>query len=321
MPNHENFSGSARALRTLFFTLIVTFIGVCVVFFAIDVVYPGVLVGPSVKATLNVLTTGLFTAIFTKLLFTLGYFRDALSDLLHDDAWINKRSDLPKLWKRLTTKLFLPEMIENTHHKDHVFDAIDRAMSRIIKSEQSTVEFYGEAVKRTITISWENDSKINVVIEDSMEFDVIPYDREKGCRLVTRFTPTSGLDKSEWKTSLVRLSVDGAPANSAMSTTDADDRLTTELRSGKERYKVKRLMKFVQPLDRDPIFACEMESVVLGMDVTVNVVSEGLQAVFDEPGSRNLFKDSDSGRLICRIASPDVALLPRQGFYVIMTRG
>jgi hypothetical protein len=64
--------------------------------------------GPLAQKVAGAALVGGFTALFTRFLAVIGMFRDAISEVMLDDRWLDRRNDLRQLWHRITRRVFMP---------------------------------------------------------------------------------------------------------------------------------------------------------------------------------------------------------------------
>jgi hypothetical protein len=268
----------------------------------------------------QVILIGASTTAFTRLLGGMGLFRDAISDVLGEDRWLDRRKDLDDLWRRITRRIFLPGFREDAPDANRLMVALNATMDKLLYQPDKQVNYYQREMKRRIRIEWIDQASRKVKITDRLKTTIVPFDAQKGCQHEIRTRPTTGETLDAYTILLVSLSVDGAQQKVDPIIEENVHRYEVQLK-GKDSFELERTMTFEQNLLQDPIYYVYAgRGVVWGLEAIIDPTpARNLRINFEEVGVEGAFKPlGDHGVGGSEEWEANGALLPNQGFQVIM---
>jgi len=265
---------------------------------------------------------GFSTAIFTQLLGSMRMYRNAISDFFASDEWIDKRNDLDKLWKRISLRILLPGFNQDAHGADKIVEALNAAMTKLVKTNGDSPKFYAKEEQRRIFISWADRDKRMLKIHDHLSCDIVVYDENEDAHyeITVSQTDSSALREEDFKVESVK--IDGVEIDTGKPIDGKDGKsriVRVPLKRGKT-HKLLRVTSTHQNIDGDPIYIAGAGRVTHGMRVIIKSMESDLRVNFAEIGVDNEFEPvvpgSPDGSMERVTAS---ALLPEQGFVLAIT--
>jgi hypothetical protein len=264
---------------------------------------------------------GTSTALVTRLLGGVGMFRDAISDVLGEDAWLDRRNDLEDLWRRITRRIFLPGFREDAPDAPQLLAALNDTMTQMVHKPAQRVSYYAKDVKRRITVRWHNETARTVKMTDVLDCRIFPFEPHKGCIYEIYFTGTTGEPITDYSIQLTKLSIDEEEQDITKVKREQEGnwvRLLVEL-NGKRSYRLSRTLEIIQNIEADPIFVVAAGRVVWGMSAIVFCDTPAIRINFEEVGVTRVFRavrtDDANGGFE---RETNGALFPEQGFMFVM---
>lgn len=261
---------------------------------------------------------GASTAVFTRFMGSVGMFRQALSDILLEDKWIDRRNDLDELWQRIGLKIFMPGLkrVQN----DEFLRAVQAAIRQgFIRGRRRVTNFYCQNGRQRIVISWADSVQRKLRIESQISWDVVPFEETLGADYKIIFFPTAGQSLADYEIEPPRLVVDGR--NLTLMSFPLEEGIiqySTVLR-GAQRFSAVETIIYVQDIVNDPIFIFGNAKTVWRLNVVVVIRAANLHVTFQEFSPEPLFtKIRNEPEMIER--DTQHALLPEQAFGLIFAK-
>jgi hypothetical protein len=269
----------------------------------------------------QIVLIGASTAAFTRFMASMGMFKDALADLMQEDAWIDRRNDVEKLWGRITRRIFLPGFREDAPHAGPLLDALNQTMGQLIKPEKRA-DYFAKDMRRRIEISWFDEAGRIVEIVDYLESDIVPFRPDKGCSYEMEFTPTTGELIEDYYIAIRDLCIDNEPKDPDSYRAEIVNGVTkySVKMEGKDRHFFSRTMIYRQNVDADPIFYVAAGRVVWGMNAIITLSARGLRLNYEDIGIERAFRDVPHSATVTE-RDTRAALLPDHGFIIVMASG
>lgn len=264
----------------------------------------------------TLLGIGASTALFTRLLGGMGMFRDAIADVLGDEAWLDRRNDLDDLWRRITRRVFLPGLSDSSDKSSAQFlVALNEAMTGAIPDRRS--RYYEKNVRRTATIRWVDKDKRIVEIIDTMNCEVVVFARQDQAYEV-RCSPPVGRDLADYSIVVLSARVDGKEWLGKDGRNISPEGILEIPLKALSTHTLSRELKFKQDLKEDPLLHLSCGHVTWGMTVTVVNLESDLKTIWEEIGISNVFQLEKNERCLLQLTTR-AALFPEQGISLILT--
>jgi hypothetical protein len=258
---------------------------------------------------------GASTALFTRFLGGMGLFKEAISDVLGEDKWLDRRNDLDDLWRRISRRIFLPGFIEsNDPSASQFLEAINDAMTKtLLRSASVHHSYYSKDATRTIVIRWADEARRLITINDTLHCKISVFGK-KDDEYRIQCLPTSGNALNDYELKLVSAKLD---KKSIVVTAPEDGVHRIPLKGGTSHF-ISREIHLIQNLLKDPLVIVSSGHVCWGMDVTiVNEIAE-LSLNWGESGMLGVFEKMKSEPRLIQLRTREV-LLPTQGIYIVLT--
>ena len=122
---------------------------------------------------------GASTALFTRFLGGMGLFKDAISDVLGDDKWLDRRNDLEDLLRRISRRLFLPGFQETSETTEFLSDFNNAIARMVMRSAVHRHGYYEIDVNRVVRVKWKDEAERTLEMTDTVNCDVVVFQRSR----------------------------------------------------------------------------------------------------------------------------------------------
>lgn len=252
-------------------------------------------------------------AAFTDFLRYTGLFRDVLVDVMESertrsvirdsvdvDHLLERRTDLPELWRRLTRRIYLGGIDTTSGRHGELSRAVERAIGRRFPVED---EFYYRRLVRTIVLTWADRSSGALAIREEWSFTVVPFRADRSCRYRGVLRGAENLSLDDYRHELDELWVGGKklPLQEAAAWEDQHvlpaiglirvagknegrtRSLTVDLPPG-ESFAFLRVRHMVQNVLEDPVLIRLSPGIVTDLELRVTCDAVGLRLQFASLG-------------------------------------
>lgn len=260
---------------------------------------------------------GASTALFTRFLGGMGLFKDAISDVLGDDKWLDRRNDLEDLLRRISRRLFLPGFQETSETTEFLSDFNNAIARMVMRSAVHRHGYYEIDVNRVVRVKWKDEAERTLEMTDTVNCDVVVFsDRDQEYRVIA--TPASGNTLAAYGIDLDSASVDGRQlVPLEIASKDTPGTFVIPLKP-KSKQSITRVLRCSQNLTIDPLIYVSCGHVAWGMTVTIVNGAKGLRIAVEEVGVQNVFKPEQNDEDFMRYVAKGV-LLPEQGLSLVLT--
>jgi hypothetical protein len=259
---------------------------------------------------------GASTALFTRFLGGMGMFKDAISDVLGEDRWLDRRSDLPDLWRRITRRLFLPGYDEKQSGPDFL-GAFNNAVTKsMLRPAGLSHGYYEKEATRTIELSWKDRDKEILQLRDQLSCTVIVFSGKPEAYSI-KCSPTAGNAIEQYELGL-SASLDGAPV--VMKGSPEGGMLVYDIAIPNSNVgaKLQREINAVQIPSSDPTYYVICGHITWGMTIIVINEAPGLKVSWEQIGVEGSFKPESVRSKFIHLVTKDT-LLPDQGVLLVLT--
>lgn len=125
------------------------------------------------------LAGGVFAAILKSMQFT-GFYKSALFDIVFGDKYLNTRSDLQDVWRRVSSAMYKKNFYELENH------LLDVVVDRYIPVNK---DFYYKNYKRKCVIDWVDKEKTMVYMHEELSLEIVPVRKKRKYFISLNFAP------------------------------------------------------------------------------------------------------------------------------------
>ncbi len=277
---------------------------------------------------LAILSSGIFLAVLKWFQF-MGFFKEEMhkivessqfnaqlqnsfNNVMYSDEFLQKRSDIEAIWKRVTRCYFKSEF------PNEVSDKINEKLSRVFFHNNNISHFFRTCII-TLNISLDEDGYLH--IEGTTESKLIRNSTNPFQYDLRHYVPKRSEDDQKSLIDIHHFSVDGNPIDLAplKKAEDKQNRLQEILDvklEGKKEYNLIIKSRMSYSIDLGNIYTHVNERAVEYMRVEVNY-SPNLQVCFLPIGNEEFSGDTSDGKLIKVYTD---LLLPEKGFNLIFIK-
>jgi hypothetical protein len=260
---------------------------------------------------------GASTALFTRFLGGMGMFKDAISDVLGEDRWLDRRSDLADLWRRISRRLFLPGFDENAAGSEEFLAEFNKAMTKtVLRSAGRYHGYYEKDARRVIELTWLDPENKILRLQDELRCDVIVFSQQTEIYEI-KCTATAGLGIDSYKLS-VTASVNNVTAKPSGDSADGRSIFRLEVPHTTNPNKFHRAIAAEQAPLTDPTYYVICGHVTWGMNIIVRNRAPGLRVSWEEIGVDAGFSLENNSSDFLQLVSEDI-LFPDQGVILVLT--
>jgi hypothetical protein len=268
----------------------------------------------------QVILVGGLVGTLTNSLKYIGIFKEAVADVVHGKDFLQSRSDLPELWKRVTSVLCqekFPQLADRLHGD---------VLANFLPAKK---DFYYSNYFRECTLSFEGEQRDIVTIHEEIEFDLHPARREMEIPYTYRSWCDSRTPREVALVSGLRLFIDDVDQGDVLKEEEYEDEFGGKglsqsylvPLSGQEVYKIRRHMTRRLQIDRDPVIEFSSDEFILGCTVKFRSATAEIVPVFQSVGT-DKFHDKSIGRkgdLKVYRTLPSL-MFPKQGYILFVQR-
>lgn len=266
-----------------------------------------------------VLSSGIFAAVLKSIQFS-GIFREEIEKVILSDEYLQRRKDLPELWRRVSKTLY-----------EKRFPLISDDLENIVleKYLPTGETYYYEDLSVEVIVE-EFDGEF-VTLNESFSFQIVPSSKDEKIELFQRVALDVGSeDNSKTSYALTSFEVNGKEYLSEDvigSDGNGYDEVgkpqrQIELRvnlEGKEKYLCKKVERKVYSIKNDPYKAVRMGHITKGLELSVDFSGcENFDVDFLSLGTPYEYKTKmEKSRKVLVKTYEKGLILPNQGYVLI----
>lgn len=270
-----------------------------------------------------ILVGGVFGSVLRSFQF-MGVFKEALSDIIFEEGFLEIRRDLVPLWRKLSTAIYkkkFPELSSQIH------DAVITGYLPVTK------DFYYKNYDRVCSVSWKDHDASIVEVAEEVQLDIVPAQPEREISYFFRRNQPKGDVHMQAEHIIKELNIDGKNYTEVCNQESKKGQQSTEelhttyevKLKGKDKYRVVRKTTSSYPLSVDPCIKVSTDQFLLGAKIRVYCPPPDLKVSFVSSGTLHEFNDClPSGRPNDRARDLDFEykdlIFPRQGFILLLSR-
>jgi hypothetical protein len=265
-----------------------------------------------------VLVSGVVNTLLSSLTY-IGIFQQAIYDVMYSDKYLKTRTDLPELWRRVTSAITQDKFSTLTQQ------LYPRILSKYLPSDKN---FIYSRFDRECILDWESKQDNIVNWKETIEVILTPWSPNEEIEYKYVSKTDSRTPRDLAKINIDFLEIDGTNYNHVLQEEEYDDEFGNKgLHSyysikliGKPEYKITRVLTRKICLLQDPVMEYGSPQFIVAKTVRVrSQAPESLRAVFVSVGS-DQFEDKATGpapfwSIHKELTGP---LIPNQGYIVFI---
>jgi hypothetical protein len=264
---------------------------------------------------------------------------DLAGKIVTCDTWMERRSDLPDLWRALTRRIYMPFLAEKLANGNGGARELAEALEGSIR-DRFTYDrrLYLRDYNRRQEIVWADETRRVVQINDTVDFTIVPFVADEAVEWIVQRVADSVLPLGDYAENVSSFEINHCPTSPA--STRLSEGGKTEIRvyalNGSPEYHLFMRRSISWVLDDDPTYEHISAYVTHRARLTIVNRAQGLNVLFNAVGGSKLlpFKEVCGRELLPRVGGHGEmigtggestratrgAILPNQGYVLVFHR-